>query len=411
MKNHERDTAVVSVQLRGPLYVHIPGFSASLARQEYSNASIDYRFWLVRALDQWMQQRRMPLDDFSEERIEHFLRHRWRCYSKQSADRPTLLSLLRQLQDSGVIQPHVIAPVISSLANLQADFAQHLTEQRGLRPATVKQYLFHTHRFLTKRFGTGALSLAELSTQDISRCLLCEARAVSPNAAQRMSVALRSLFRFLHQRGDTATNLAESVPAVASWSLAGLPKYLSPQQIECVLKACEHDGPVAQRDRTILLLLARLGLRAGEVVHMTLDDINWEAGELTVHGKGGREDKLPLPRDVGHSLAKYLRRVRPQCACRRVFIRSRAPHRGFAESSAIVYIVRAALRRARINTVTGGAHLLRHALATRMLRNGASLPEIGEILRHQLPKTTAIYTKVDMATLRTLAQPWPGGEA
>ena len=225
-----------------------------------------------------------------------------------------------------------------------------------------------------------------------------------------MTVALRSLFRFLHQRGDTATNLAESVPAVASWSLARLPRYLSPQQIEHILQAaCKHTGPVAQRDRTILLLLARLGLRAGEIVHMTLDDIDWDAGELTVHGKGGREDKLPLPKDVGESLARYLQRERPQCACRSVFIRSRAPHRGFAESSAICFIVQDTLRRAGIKAVTGGAHLFRHALATRMLRNGASLPEIGEILRHQLPKTTAIYAKVDIAGLRVLAQPWLGG--
>jgi site-specific recombinase XerD len=146
-------------------------------------------------------------------------------------------------------------------------------------------------------------------------------------------------------------------------------------------------------------------------VRMTLDDIDWEAGELTVHGKGGREDKLPLPKDVGESLARYLQRERPQCACRSVFIRSRAPHRGFAESSAICFIVQDALRRAGIKAVTGGAHLFRHSLATRMLRNGASLPEIGEILRHQLPKTTAIYAKVDIAGLRALAQPWLGGLA
>ena len=226
-----------------------------------------------------------------------------------------------------------------------------------------------------------------------------------------MTVALRSLLRFLHQRGDIATDLADSVPATASWSFAGLPKYLSPRQTELLLKTCKHDDPVAQRDRTILLLLTRLRLRASEVVHMTLDDIDWDAGELTVRGKGGRQDKLPLPRDVSQSLAKYLQQVRPKCACRNVFIRSRAPHRGFTESSAIAYIVRAALRRAGINAIAGGAHLLRNALATGMLRNGASLSEIGEILRHQLPKTTAIYTKVDTASLRTLAQPWPGGEA
>jgi site-specific recombinase XerC len=159
-----------------------------------------------------MQQRRMPLDDLSEKRIEDFLRHRWRRCSKQSADRPALLSLLGRLQDSRAVKPRIIAPDISPLGNLQTDFAQHLTEQRGLKPGTVKQYLFHTRRFLTERFGNDALSLADLNARDISRCLLTQAKAISTNAAQRMTVALRSFLRFLHQRGDTATNLAESVP-------------------------------------------------------------------------------------------------------------------------------------------------------------------------------------------------------
>jgi len=411
VKNHERDTAVALGQPCGPLSFHIPGFAASLASQGYTKTSIAYRFALVRAFDRWMQQRRIPLGHFNEERIEQFLHYRWRRYSKQPTDRPTLLSLLRQLWDIGAIERPITSPEISPVGNLQTDFAQYLAEQRGLRPATVKQYLFHSRRFLTERFGNGVLPLGALNTQDISRCLLRQARAVSPNAAQRMTVALRNLFRFLHQRGDIATNLADAVPATASWSLAGLPKSLSPQQVELVLKACKQDDPVALRNRAILVLLARLGVRAGEVVQMTLDDIDWEAGELTVRGKGGRQDKLPLPKEVGQSLAKYLQRGRPRCACRRVFIRSQAPHRGLAGSSAIVYVVRTALRRAGINAVAGGAHLLRHALATAMLRKGASLPEIGKILRHQLPKTTAIYTKVDMAALRSLAQPWPGGEA
>ena len=411
MKNHESGTAVVLGQPCGPLSFHIPGFAASLASQGYSKSSIAYRFGLVRAFDGWMQQRRMSLDYFSEERIEQFLRYRWRRYSKQPTDRPTLLSLLRQLWETEAVERPVTPPEISPLGNLQTDFAQYLTEQRGLRPATVKQYLFHSRRFLTERFKNGVLPLGQLNTQDISRCLLHQARAVSPNAAQHMTVALRNLFRFLRQRGDITTNLADAVPATASWSLAGLPKSLSPRQIERVLRACKQGSPVALRDRAILLMLARLGLRAGEVVHMTLDDIDWEAGELTVRGKGGRQDKLPLPKDVGQFLAQYLRRARPRCACRRVFIRSNAPHRGLAGSSAIVCIVRTALQRAGMNEVAGGAHLLRHGLATAMLRKGASLPEIGKILRHQLPKTTAIYTKVDMAALRSLAQPWPGGEA
>lgn len=218
--------------------------------------------------------------------------------------------MLTQLSDIGAIErPVTTSPEISPLGTLLTDFAQYLTELRGLRPATVRQYLFHSQRFLTERHGKGALQLGELNTEDISRCLLRQARAVSPNAAQHMAVALRNLLRFLHQRGDITTNLADSIPATASWSLAGLPRSLSPRQVELVLKASKQDGPKALRDRAILFLLARLGLRAGEVVHMTLDDIDWEAGELTVRGKGGRQDKLPLRKEVGQSLAKYLQRV------------------------------------------------------------------------------------------------------
>ena len=245
----------------------------------------------------------------------------------------------------------------------------------------------------------------------LCRCILRQARTISPHAARCMGKALRSLLRFLHQRGDIATNLAASVPSVAKWSLAGLPKYLSPQQIELVLRKCEQDDPTVQRDRAILLLLARLGLRAAEIVHMTLDDIDWEAGELTIRGKGGRRDKLPLPKDVGQSLANYLKQLRPSCACRRVFIRSAAPHEGFADSAAVDIVVQRALRRAGISAPTRGAHLFRHSLATQMLRNGASMSEIAKILRHQSESSTAIYAKVDLSTLRSIAQPWPGGVA
>jgi site-specific recombinase XerD len=205
--------------------------------------------------------------------------------------------------------------------------------------------------------------------------------------------------------------LAASVPSVAYWSLAELPKYLTPEQITAVLKHSEQGNATVQRDRAILLLLARLGLRASEVVRMRLADIDWEAGELTIHGKGGREARLPLPRDVGQCLSEYLRRIRPRCACREVFIRAKAPHQGFADSAAVDIVVQRALRRAGLNPPTKGAHLFRHGLATRMLRNGASLAEIGKVLRHQSASATAIYAKVDLTALRMLAQPWPGGGA
>jgi integrase len=190
-----------------------------------------------------------------------------------------------------------------------------------------------------------------------------------------------------------------------------LPKYLPAQEVELLLESCDPKSLVQQRDHAILLLLARLGLRAGEIVQMTLEDIDWETGELTVRGKGGRADRLPMDREVGQALARYLRYGRPRCSSRRVFIRWHAPHRGLAGSAAIDAVVRRALKRAGLNPRLKGAHLLRHSLATRMIGRGASLSEIGQILRHQLPKTTALYAKVDLQALRALAQPWPGGEA
>jgi len=210
-------------------------------------------------------------------------------------------------------------------------------------------------------------------------------------------------------RGEIATDLAEFIPTVSDWRLSDLPKSLEPQQVECLLSNCDQSSKTGQRDYTILLLLTRLGLRAGEVVKMTLDNINWEAGELVVCGKGPRKDRLPIPCDVGEALVVYLQHGRPVCSTRRVFIRARAPHQGFSSSVAVCDIVRRALARAKLHSPFKGAHLLRHSLAVRMLRNGASLDEIGELLRHASQNTTEIYTKVDMAALRSLTQPWPGG--
>ena len=192
-------------------------------------------------------------------------------------------------------------------------------------------------------------------------------------------------------------------------AVSRLPKSLEPDHVERLLEACPQDTPVGQRDYAILLLLARLGLRAGEVVHLELDDIDWEKGEISVRGKSIRHDRLPIPQDVGEALAKYLRYGRPRSPSRRVFIRMKAPRQGFAGSPAICDVVRRALDRAGLSPTRKGSHLLRHGLATRMLRGGASLAEIGEILRHQRPSTTEIYAKVDVAALRALALPWKGG--
>ncbi len=222
---------------------------------------------------------------------------------------------------------------------------------------------------------------------------------------------MRSFLRFALRKGKIETDLAAAVPTVASWRLASVPPSLNPQQIECLLDSCDQSTIVGQRDATILLLLCRLGLRAGEIVAMRLEDLDWRAAEITVRGKGRRRNRLPMPQDVGQALATHLRKGRPSCSSRRAFVRLRAPHRGFASAVAICSLVRRALDRAGLRPAREGAHLLRHSLATEMLRQGASLDEIAQILRHNSPTTTEIYAKVDVSALRELAQPWPGGEA
>ena len=246
-----------------------------------------------------------------------------------------------------------------------------------------------------------------ISPQDIDRFFLRYAHERTPKVAQLMVSAMRSFFRFLFRYGETKCDLSAAVPTVPAWRLSEVPKYLKPDELEFLLESCDRTTPIGRRNYSILLLIARLGLRGGEVVALELDDINWRTSELTVRGKGHFRDHLPLPRDVGEALAIYLRNDRPTCPTRRVFIRMRAPCRGFKNSTTVSTIVRRAVQRSGLNPPIKGAHLLRHSLATGMLRKGASMTEIGEILRHRSPNSTEIYAKVDIEGLRSIARPWP----
>jgi site-specific recombinase XerD len=273
----------------------------------------------------------------------------------------------------------------------------------------VSDYSHTARDFLDYRFGGLALHLERLRARDLHNFVLREIRRVSRSHGKGAVAALRSFLRFLLQRGAIQTDLARTLPGVATWRLSHLPKSLPPEQVEQLLACCDRSTPTGKRDYAILLLLARLGLRGGEVLTMTLEDLDWERSEIVVRGKGQRLERLPLPAEVGAALACYLRDVRPARATRRVFIRMKAPLRGFAGPSAIGCIVRRALRRAGLNPELKGAHLLRHSLATNLLRQGASLSEIGQLLRHRQPTTTQIYAKVDIAALRGIALPWPRG--
>ena len=332
-------------------------------------------------------------------------------FRSHRSDRAALRRLLEHLRDHGVIPIPVVETDPHASDRLVCDFQHYLLQQRGLAPTTADYYLKTVKRFLRERFGTQPLNLEALCPQDITSFMVQQARRYSPGHAKLFATTLRSFLRFLFQRGAITHDLGQAVPTVPNWRLSILPKFMKAEDVDCLIRSVDRNTPQGQRDYAILLLLARLGLRAGEVVALSLDDLEWEAGELLVRSKGARHDRLPLPHEVGEALATYICQGRPPVTTRRVFVRMRAPRRGFANSQGISTIVRRALERAGLNPALKGAHLLRHSLATQLLQNGASLTEIGELLRHQDIETTRIYAKVDQGTLRALALPWPGGDA
>jgi len=280
-----------------------------------------------------------------------------------------------------------------------------LLEECGRSPSTVKNYVPFIDQFLSERFPNRAPSLAMLRAPDVTGFVTRHAHRLSPVRAGLMVTALRSFFRYLRHRGAIVTDLAGGVPTVPNWLFSTLPRFLPASTVERILKRCDRKTSIGRRNYAMLLLLARLGVRAGEVIRLSLDDIDWDSGQITIRGKGGSLAPLPLPPDGGAALAAYLRRDRPHSACRRVLLRHRAPIKGFGNPSTISTIVRRALKHAGVESAHKGAHVLRHSLATSLLRQGGSLDEIGELLRHQSPNTTTIYAKVDVTALHTLAMP------
>lgn len=394
----------------GPLDPYIEGFGALLDARGYARATETQKLQLVADFSRWLDHRRLEIGDVDDRRGTEFVRDRRRRGRAHRGDGLTLRTLCEYLRQIDVIPAPTAAVDSTELSRVEQAFGVYLAHERGLAPATLINYLPLVRRFLSRRFATGAIRLHEIRPTDVTRFISRHAHAFSPGRVKLMLTALRSFFRFLRLQGTTATDLAAAVPSVADWRLARVPQWIPAAQVKRVLHHCDQQTLVGQRDYTILLLLARLGLRAGEVVGLTLDDIDWEAGELVIRGsKGGRQDRMPLPCDVGRALATYVRHGRPSCGSRRVFICAKAPRRGFTSSVAVCTIVRRALVRAELHPPSTGAHLFRHSLATEMLRRGASLAEIGEILRHRHPDTTAIYAKVNFKALRAVAPPWPGG--
>lgn len=394
----------------GPLSPYIDPFAQYLLQQGYATWTIVDKLRVVTKLSQWLERHQLGVGALDEQQVSAFIHQlHQRELRTYHGDHTTLRIFLEHMRSCGILTEPAPKVEDNALAMLERDFVQYLREQRGLSAATLHNYLPFARCFLSECFGQGAVELKQLSTADVTEFVLRHAPNLGPACAKLMITALRSFFRFLHQCGELDMDLANAVPTVAHWRLSTLPKYLEPEQVEQLLQSCDQSTTIGQRDHTVLLLLARLGLRAGEVVQLSLDDIDWHAGLLTVRGKGSQVNQLPLRMDVGKVLANYLRHGRPACITRRVFVRSRAPYVGFASSVAIDSIVSRALKRAGLTPLHQGAHLLRHSLATRMLHQGASLVEIGQVLRHRLLQTTEIYAKIDQATLGALTQPRPGG--
>ena len=364
---------------------------------------------MVRHLNHWLHQKQLSTKDLDEQKIARFLRHWSQSHSIHLGDRATFKNLLRWLRELAVTPMSTVKGDDTAVGRMVQDYARYLKQERGLTPATLKNYLPTVQGFLFEHFGTGVVLPKKLMPKDSIEFLFRQARTYSLRRIQLMATALRSFFRFLRLRGDIMTDLAVSLPAVANRHGPDLPKYLQPDDVNRLLRSCDRTRAVGLRDYAMLLLMARLGLRAGELLLMTLDDINWEAGCVAIRGKNNYQESLPIPRDVGKALVSYLKKGRPDCSTRRLFVRVRAPFKEFARNGCVCSVVRYACGRAGISPPHQGAHLLRHSLATQMLRRGASMTEIAEIMRHRSLGTTDIYAKVDLPALRELAKPWPGG--
>lgn len=387
----------------GPFRERAQEFVRDLRSRGYTANTIRVKLQFLAEMSRWSVRRRAAV--FDEGRLGEFLRdprHRYRTTRGVGA---TGLQAIQFLRASGDLPPAAPVARPGRASQIEGEYAVYLREERGVAEGTVAVYLRMVHPFVIEYLG-GGRRRAKLDAAGVIRFVLSHASSVSPRYAKLRVTALRSFLRFAYVQGTTKVDLGAAVPTVPNWRLANLPRFISATDVLRLVRSCDRRTHGGRRDHAILLLLARLGLRAGEVAHLKLEDIDWDVGELIVHGKGQRQDRIPLPSDVGRALADYIRRDRPRCASRTVFIRLQAPLGGL-QGMGIASIVKRAIERVGLQTPSDGAHLLRHSLATDLLRRGSSIPEIAELLRHRSPETTMLYAKVDLAALRRVPPLWP----
>jgi len=388
------------------LACYAEGFSSELARLGYTALSAGKQLHLMAHLSRWLASEDLGAADLNVECVTMFLEaRRAQGYTARLSSRG-LVPLLGYLRTLGAA-PDPVPPATSPVAGLLAEYRVYLFQERGLAGSTVRSHERAAQLFLDRRCldHRGDPCLADLNAQDVAMFVLAECPIRGVGSAKILVTGLRSLLRFLHVSGRVPLALSPAVPAVAGWRGGSLPKVLAPGQVRRLLTSCDRRRGVGRRDFAILMVLARLGLRAGEVAALELDDINWRAGELVIRGKGRRRERLPLPADVGAAVAAYLRRGRPRSTHRCLFLRARAPQ-GPLSVDGVQSVVRTACDRAGLPSF--GPHRLRHTVATQLLAAGAGLPEVAQLLRQRNLTTTSGYAKVDRVALRELALPWPG---
>ncbi len=383
----------------------VEGYRSRLLSLGYTPGTVGGQLKLIGQVGRWMQIEGLEPAQLDEAHLEQFLASRRAEGYPRVPSLRSFVALLEYLRDEHMI-PVVAVPPLTAFEELVGSYRDWLSAERGLATSTVLRYENLARRFLREHAsGEDGVNVQGLTGVDLSGFVLAECARVSRGAVKGRITELRSLLRFLYLRGLTPMALATAVPAVAGWRDTAIPQTLTASAVQMLIDSCDRSLSAGVRDLAILVMVARLGLRSAEVARMQLGDVDWRAGEVLIRGKGGRQDRLPLPAEVGQALATYLHDSRPHVEDRAMFVTCRPPRRGIRPD-----LVKSVVRRAclRCGLPPVGAHRLRHAVATEMLSKGASLIAISAVLRHQDLATTAIYAKVDIGGLRTIAQPWPG---
>lgn len=408
LDEHLSRSRVLRRLMAGPHKDGIELYVERLRRDGYSPLHAGSALRILTFFTQWLTDRRLHLQDVDEHLVRRFLAARARLRPLRIGDPSALRRLISTLRDAGIIGP-ALPVALTPHEQILEGFRQYLEQRRGLSATSAESYLWFMRRILRGLPVAGSKDLRCLTQRDVVGYVEQHAGDGSAATAKILCSRFRSFLRYIFMEGLADTDLSACIPSIRRYSLTGLPTYLSALQLGQVLRSCDRATAAGRRDYAVLMMLARLGLRAKEVATLTLDDIDWRAGQFLIKGKGRRRTLMPLPPDVGEALTAYLSDERPASDSRHVFLRAYPPHVGFPTAGGIRGIAKRAIERAGIgHPVRRGSHIFRHSLATELLRSGATLTQIGQVLRHQHHDTTRIYAKVDLASLRTLSLPWPG---